>query len=432
MIGNQGTSALLNTEVRDNHGAGAAIFNFGTMTIINSQIHDNTARFTAGGIVNRRGTLTIVRSTIERNEGLEANAGGIDIDGGVLSMRDSLVSENFGQFTGGVSTFSGELTIVDSTFFNNTGGVVSAISAGAVARISRTSILGNRVGFGVFFGGSAIFGGNETLIENTTIAGNVSTLPFGACCAVVGGVLINSTIADNVGTAGQVAHATLQNTIVDRTGFTAGVGPDCSSGITSLGNNIIGDPSGCADALQASDRTGSAGLASGSNAFVTGVVPLLSTSQAIDAANATACPSLDQRRLPRVDGNGDGIVQCDIGAAEFVQHVVDIRVEPQTFSTNAGRTVRLDVFGTSEFDPETIDLTTARAGVTGYEHVPRRDFRFADVDGDGSVDLELHFRASTLGIACDTPIVAFTAKTVSGETVAGVSEVAPRNCRLRP
>jgi hypothetical protein len=70
--------------------------------------------------------------------------------------------------------------------------------------------------------------------------------------------------------------------------------------------------------------------------------------------------------------------------------------------------------------------------VTGYEHVPRRDFRFADVDGDGSVDLELHFRASTLGIACDTPIVAFTAKTVSGETVAGVSEVAPRNCRLRP
>jgi hypothetical protein len=254
-IANQGTSALLNTEVRDNLGAGG-IFNLGTMTIVNSEIHDNFARLApAGGIFNGSGTLTIVRSTIERNEGVEGT-GGIENRGGMLSISDSMISENFGQFTGGVSNFSGELTIADSTFFNNTGGVVSAIDAGAVARISRTSIVGNRVGFGVFLGGSAIVGGNETSIENTTIVGNVANLPLGACCAVVGGVLINSTIADNVGTAGQVAFATLQNTIVDRTGFTAGVGPDCRSGITSLGNNIIGDPSGCVDALQASDRTG--------------------------------------------------------------------------------------------------------------------------------------------------------------------------------
>jgi len=41
-------------------------------------------------------------------------------------------------------------------------------------------------------------------------------------------------------------------------------------------------------------------------------------SPAIDVGNASICPEVDQRGLPRpADGNGDGTAVCDIGAYEF-------------------------------------------------------------------------------------------------------------------
>ena len=68
--------------------------------------------------------------------------------------------------------------------------------------------------------------------------------------------------------------------------------PDCSGSITSLGNNLIGDLTGCTITLQPSDLTGDPGL----GAFTDngrpgkGHFPLLPTSQAIDAGNDALCP----------------------------------------------------------------------------------------------------------------------------------------------
>lgn len=76
-----------------------------------------------------------------------------------------------------------------------------------------------------------------------------------------------------------------------------------------------------------SDVTGDPGLAE----FVdpgragTGHFPLLARSRAIDAGDNTACDKKDQLRLARpIDGNGDGVRTCDIGAVEFYPIVNDL------------------------------------------------------------------------------------------------------------
>jgi hypothetical protein len=103
----------------------------------------------------------------------------------------------------------------------------------------------------------------------------------------------------------------LQNTLLARNN--AGRGPDCSGTVTSLGNNLIGDPTGCTITLQPSDLTGDPGL----DAFTdngrpgNGHFPLLPTSPAIDAGSDAVCPRRDQLGQRRIG-------PCDIGAIRFL------------------------------------------------------------------------------------------------------------------
>jgi hypothetical protein len=148
-------------------------------------------------------------------------------------------------------------------------------------------------------------------ILNSTIANNL-----------IGGInnlgtltILNSTIADNQaqsnrggGLAG--SGMVLLNTILARN--TARQGPDCVGTVTSLGTNLIGDPTGCTITLQPNDLTGDPGLDTFTDDGTpgNGHFPLLPTSQAIDAGNDAACPRTDQLGEPRVG-------PCDIGAIEF-------------------------------------------------------------------------------------------------------------------
>jgi hypothetical protein len=92
---------------------------------------------------------------------------------------------------------------------------------------------------------------------------------------------------------------------------------DCFGPGTSLGNNLLGDLTGCSMTLQSSDLTGHPGLGE----FIDdgtpghGHFPLLAASRAINAGNDAACPPADQLGQPRVD-------RCDIGAIEFPGAVV--------------------------------------------------------------------------------------------------------------
>jgi hypothetical protein len=83
-------------------------------------------------------------------------------------------------------------------------------------------------------------------------------------------------------------------------------------GITSFGNNLIGNPTDCTITLQGTDLTGDPRLAPFTDDGTPGHghFPLLPESAAIDAGNDAACPTRDQLGQPRV-----GI--CDMGSIEF-------------------------------------------------------------------------------------------------------------------
>jgi hypothetical protein len=118
----------------------------------------------------------------------------------------------------------------------------------------------------------------------------------------------------------------LQNTIIARNDaptFAPSPPPfvpaDCSGPVTSLGNNLIGDPSGggfppyqCNITLQPTDLTGDPRLGTFTNNGTpgNGHFPLLSSSQAIDAGNNAVCFRRDQLGRRRIG-------PCDIGAISF-------------------------------------------------------------------------------------------------------------------
>jgi hypothetical protein len=122
----------------------------------------------------------------------------------------------------------------------------------------------------------------------------------------------------------------LQNTILAlnflRDAFDQFTVNNCSGVISSLGNNIVDDTTGCSLVLLPSDRLGDPGLRpfNDNGEPGKGHFPLLATSRAIDTGNNQLCVShpilgTDQLGRPRRG-------PCDIGAVEFGRTVLNALV----------------------------------------------------------------------------------------------------------
>jgi Right handed beta helix region len=276
---------------------GGGILSHGPLTVIESIITENTldALNATGGGIFSDATLTIDRSIITRNrsgQGLDGRCGGVAAGGPMTTVTGSTVSNNVAGFAGGglCNFFGGGARIADSVITSNEGGIPPEP------------------------GGGGIFNGGALIIINTTIATNA----LGGIVTSIGSSsrILSSTIVGNVLGGGIFIFGggvTLQNTIVALNFFDTNTEPrDCTGPITSLGNNLIGDPTGCMITLQGTDLTGDPGLGAFTDDGTpdNGHFPLLATSRAIDAGNDAACPKRDQlgekRRRP-----------CDIGSIEF-------------------------------------------------------------------------------------------------------------------
>jgi hypothetical protein len=395
---NSGETSLENSIISDSRGEFGTIINFGTFRVIRSIIADNVSNHEAGGIVNHPGgNLLVENSTISHNQ--SQGAGGILNVGSTVVTNSAIISNS----TDGVQPGGG--------IWNRTGGIVEIVN---------TTIAKNVAGFQGFGGGGGLFNssGGRVSIINSTIRENVSDQRF----AEGGGISNDGGILE------------LQNTIV--AGNTGVVGQDCFGMITSLGNNLIGNPPDCDINLQPSDLTGDPGLdtlvGTGENDPPgSAYYPVLAGSVVIDKGSPAVCAKTDQLGNPRV-----GV--CDIGSVEFADGpdgrlLVSIDVRPKrdvnNINPNSTRNINVAVFSGNGFDATTIDPNTVRFGATGTEAAPINVGQ-RDVNGDGSRDLVFRFMIQDLGIQCGDTSATLTGQTADSQSFSGSSSITAR-CRAQ-
>ncbi len=372
-IRNAGSLTITDATLTGNRvlqGAGGGIDNSGTLVIESTQFHQNTAT-EAGAISNNASAmLTISGSLLTENRAVGntgSETGGAIVNVGQLQIDDTILRGNTASLGGAVFNF-GTITVSDSTFDGN-----QAQDGGAIYNFAGTSnnVTINSslfVSNGAAKSGGAIYlaaTGSVRLI-NSTFSKNTANQDGGAIANTAGSLsLLNTTLADNRALAqgGAIfnsASADVTNTLIARNA--APLNANISGAYTSLGNNLIG-------VLGAAT-----GFSDGINGDLVGVVDvkmvtelednggptltywLLPGSPAIDAANTSLAPNVDQRGGVRPqDGDANGSVEADIGAFELpFNRVPDIA--DQTFFVDENASINLSVGTIVASDPDSDTL----------------------------------------------------------------------------
>lgn len=256
--GNAGTSGL---------GGGIFISSDSDVTLSDLIIQDNSANSGSGIAASSNTQLAIIRSVIQNNTSIDSpssiisSAGGIYLSSGTTTITDSAISNNTADLGGGFFYISNNLIIKNSTVSGNISTLPSTDNNGYGGG-----------GFHVGSGSSA----NLVLI-NSTISGN-RAINHGAGILVSNGTvsLYNTTVTDNLadsdndgtGYGGGIIASNnvsgsrtinISNSIIAGNTSNTGNNPDCSSinaSFNSSGYNIVGDNSGCAFTAGTGDQIG--------------------------------------------------------------------------------------------------------------------------------------------------------------------------------
>ncbi len=261
------------------------------------------------GINADPGTTLRLEDLTVAGAGADPNAG-VSAQGDLVARRVRFTANRIDGFFGAGVFARGNVDVRDSTFDGNQ----TDTDGAALFNLSGTSYLENVTVVGNT-GGALVFNNDATLV-NVTITGNT-----GGCCFAANSAALNSYGADTVVT---LVNSVLAGNQPSRSPGAEPEGPpNCvtatGGSIVSLGNNVLGNLSGCSLTPMASDI-----LSEVINLQPTAAnavsVPTLNpqlNSLLIDGGNPASCPATDARGISRPqDGNGDGNAVCDIGAVE--------------------------------------------------------------------------------------------------------------------
>ncbi len=337
-----------------------------------------------GGLLNngRPGleAARVVSSAIVANvnfagPGFTGYGGGIDNEGGALTVISSTVAGNTAASNGGglENGAAGRLVLVASTVSGNTtsgGGVGGGIDDGGlngsgVVTLTDSTVYSNTAGSG---GGLSLLGVGTLALTDSTVYSNTAS---------VGGGL------DDTATNGTVA---LTGTIL--AGNTAGQGPDCNTqgsggnhngSLTSGGYNLIGNGDSCQGLTNGAhgDQVGMPGNPLDprlgplqNNGGPTQTLAPRADSTAIGAVPANACATtIDQRGVARPDPASGSPGYCTVGAVEYQAHPVTRHVAPTgsdsgDCTANPCQTIGYAVGQAGDFDTVAVAAGTYTEAVT--------------------------------------------------------------------
>jgi hypothetical protein len=341
-ISSYGPATLTGTDVISNvaPNIGGGIYNQSQLTINGGRISGNsTTGGTApgGGLYSGIGTaITLTNASLINNIAADGG-GGLYALSAATTLANTIVSGNSARFGGGISQFGSTLTLTDVVLADN-GWVINpqgfANEGGGLhlrqttARLERVT-LSNNAGQ---FGGGVWAQGSDVRLLNTTVSGNRSTNTGAGLYATGGGVhLAQVTVANNLidtpstltgagvfvelGSSLVLTSTLLSGNRLTRTQASAncgGAAPTASASLSSDGSCALG--------------TGRDNVALPlgplqNNGGFTPTHLLPQGSPAIDAGSNSGCPAVDQRGQARPVG-----ATCDVGAIEarasdFIQQV---------------------------------------------------------------------------------------------------------------
>jgi predicted outer membrane repeat protein len=399
-----GSTIASNTAV-----GGGGIFDMGsTVTISNTVFSANSG----GGVTSQGGSLMTI--TDSQFLGNSAGAGGgLLASGATVTLTTTTFSGNYAAGAGGgIYGNSSELIVSASTFSgNSTGGYGGGIICDTfgILTITNTTVSGNSAG--IDGGGIANTTFSSVNITNSTVTGNRADADGGGTWGSGGG-LYN----------GEGTSASLHNSLIagNMTGAPGGDNPDDISGDAT---NVVGSFNLIGDA------TTSGGLTNGVNGNIVanGGSDTIVVSTIIDVNLAdNGGPTLTHALVPgslainagdnskAVDADGDPLLyeqrgagfariadgQVDIGAFEvqvdLVQVDIDVKPgsDPNSINLASQGLIAVAILTTNSFDASLVDATSV---VFSGAHAVHSALE--DTDGDGDLDLVLHFAIQETNLA---------------------------------
>jgi hypothetical protein len=131
-------------------------------------------------------------------------------------------------------------------------------------------------------------------------------------------------------------------------------------------------------------------------------------------------------------GSGTGQTQCSATVEVTEVLFVDVDFSPMSDDVNPvnpnSKGLIAVVIPTSEsFDASTVDASTVVVGVGGATPV-HAGGHLEDFDIDGDLDLVIHVRVNETGVECGDTSLEITARTASGQAIAGINEITTVGC----